>query len=250
MASASTAGAALSPAARQAFYAAKWRREHVFFTVLPIVMFAAVFVGFSQTYYLKSVFGTPALGWLFHVHGVAFTSWLLLLIVQPALVLAGRTPVHRQVGWIAAALVPVMTVLAWFVSVDMGRRGSAPPGISPLMFMIVPMATVVIFPAFVGAAIYWRNNPDVHKRLMLLATLDLVPAGIARIPGIIPLGPLAYFGLTDLFLIAIGVFDLVTRGRLHRATVFGGVLLIASQVGRFVVGASSAWESFAKWAIS
>ena len=85
---------------------------------------------------------------------------------------------------------------------------------------------------------------------MLLATLDLVPAGIARVPGIIPLGPLAYFGLTDLFLIAIGVFDLVTRGRLHRATVFGGLLLIASQVGRFVVGASSAWESFARWAIS
>ena len=146
MASASTAGAALSPAARQAFYAAKWRREHVFFTVLPIVMFAAVFVGFSQTYYLKSVFGTPALGWLFHVHGVAFTIWLLLMIVQPALVLARRTPVHRQLGWIAAVLVPVMTVLAWFVAVDMGRRGAAPPGISPLMFMIVPMATVVIFP--------------------------------------------------------------------------------------------------------
>src|SRR5688572_2236767 len=100
MASASTAGAALSPAARQALYAAKWRREHLFFTVLPIVMFVAVFAGFSQTYYLKSVFGTPALGWLFHVHGVAFTSWLLLLIVQPALVLAGRTPVHRQLGWI------------------------------------------------------------------------------------------------------------------------------------------------------
>jgi len=101
--------ATLSPADRQAFHAARWRREHLFFTALPVVMFAAVFVGFSQTYYLKSAFGTPPLSWLYHVHGVAFTSWLLLLILQPALVLAGRTPLHRQLGWIAGALVPLMT---------------------------------------------------------------------------------------------------------------------------------------------
>jgi hypothetical protein len=132
----------------------------------------------------------------------------------------------------------------------MARRGAAPPGISPLMFMVVPMATVVVFPAFVGAALAWRRNPDVHKRLMLIATLELVPAGIARIPGILPLGPLAYFGLADLFLVAIGMFDLITRRRLHRATLWGGALLIATQIGRFVVGSSAAWESFAKWAIS
>ena len=91
-------GASVSPAERQAAFAARWRREHLFFTLLPIAMVAVVFVGFSRTYYLKSMYGTPELAWLYHVHGAAFTMWLLLLIVQPALVLARRTPVHRQVG--------------------------------------------------------------------------------------------------------------------------------------------------------
>src|SRR5690349_15206140 len=113
-----TAGATISPSQRQALYAAKWRREHLFFAVLPVLMFVTVFVGFSQTYYLKSVFGTPPLGWLYHVHGLAFTSWLLLLIIQPALVLTGRLPAHKQIGWISAVLVPAMAVLAWFVSVE------------------------------------------------------------------------------------------------------------------------------------
>jgi hypothetical protein len=222
----------------------------VFFTVLPLAMFAAVFVGFSQTYYLKTVFGTPALSWLYHVHGGAFTCWMLLLVVQPALVLAKRTPLHKQLGWIAAVLVPAMTVLAWFVAVDMGRRGSAPPGIPPLTFMVVPMATVVIFPAFVAAALWWRRRPDTHKRLMLIATLELVPAGIARIPGIIPLGPLAYFGGADLFLLAIVAHDMTIRRRLHPATLWGGVFLLLSQAGRFAIAATPAWESFARWAIS
>ena len=245
-----TVGATISPAERQALFAAKWRRDHLFFTVLPIVMVATVFVGFSQTYYLKSVFGTPALTWLYHVHGAAFTMWLLLLIVQPALVLTGRTPLHRQVGWIAAVLVPAMAVLAWLVSVDLGRRGGGPPGVPSLQFMIVPMVTVVLFPAFVAAAIYWRRSPDIHKRLMLIATLELVPAGVARIPGVLPAGPLAFFGGADLFLLAIAAYDVVMRRRLHPATVIGGVILIASQFGRLALSSTAAWESFARWAIS
>jgi hypothetical protein len=242
--------APLTPSARQAAYAVKWRREHLFFTVLPIAMLIAVFVGFSQTYYLKTIFGTPELRWLFHLHGVVFSSWMLLMVIQPALVLAGRLPSHRQIGWIGAGLAAVMTVLAWFVSVDMGRRGSAPPGVPPLVFMTVPMATLIVFPAFVAAAVYWRNNPDTHKRLMLIATCELVPAGIARWPGLLSYGPLAFFGGTDLFLVAIAIYDVVMRRRLHPATAIGGALLIGSQVGRLMLGATATWDAFARWAIS
>jgi len=243
-------GATVSPAERQAAFAARWRREHLFFTILPIAMVAVVFVGFSRTYYLKSMYGTPELAWLYHVHGAAFTMWLLLLIVQPALVLARRTPVHRQVGWVAAVLVPAMTVLAWLVSVDLGRRGGGPPGVPSIQFLVVPMATVIIFPAFVAAALYWRRSPDIHKRLMLIATLELVPAGVARVPGVLPLGPLGFFGGADLFVVAMIAFDLATRRRVHPATAWGGALLIATQVGRFAIASTPAWDAFAHWAIA
>ncbi len=44
----------------------------LFFTVLPIVMLVVVVVGFAPTYYLKTMFGTPELRWLYHAHGLAF----------------------------------------------------------------------------------------------------------------------------------------------------------------------------------
>src|SRR4029450_2159271 len=78
--------------------ATRWRRDRVFYAVLPIVMAAAVFFGFSPTYYLKSSFGTPALSPLYHLHGFLFTCWMLLLIVQPALVAMRRTDLHRRLG--------------------------------------------------------------------------------------------------------------------------------------------------------
>jgi hypothetical protein len=108
----------------------------------------------------------------------------------------------------------------------------------------------VVFPAFVAAALYWRGSPDAHKRLMLIATLELIPAGFGRWPGLAAAGPLAYFGGADLFLLMIAGYDLMTKGRVHRATIWGGALLIASQVGRFAFAATPMWESFAKWIIS
>ena len=57
----------------------------------------------------------------------------------------------------------------------------------------------MVFPALIGAALKWRATPQTHKRLMLIGTLELVPAGFGRWPMVAPLGPLAYFGLTTSF---------------------------------------------------
>jgi hypothetical protein len=113
-----------------------------------------------------------------------------------------------------------------------------------LAFTIVPFFTVIAFPVLVGAALYYRRQPGVHKRLMLIATLELVTAGVARIPGAgsMPL----FFVLTDAGLAAILVYDLITRRRPHPATVWGGMFLIATQIVRTTAGATASWIAFAR----
>ena len=58
--------------------------------------------------------------------------------------------------------------------------------------------------------------------------MELVTAGVARIPGAgsMPL----FFVLTDAGLVAILLYDVITRGRPHAATVWGGLFLIAIAV--------------------
>ncbi|MCL4763405.1 MAG: hypothetical protein KJ018_16805, partial [Burkholderiales bacterium] len=82
---------------------------------------------------------------------------------------------------------------------------------------------------------------------MLRATIGITTAGIARLPGVLPLGPLAFVGLTDLLVVAIAVWDFRTRGRLHPATLWGGLALVASQPLRLVVSGTDPWLAFARW---
>ena len=85
---------------------------------------------------------------------------------------------------------------------------------------------------------------------MLIGTLELTPAGIARWAIFAPYGPLAYFGLSDLFLLAMLAYDRATRGRFHPATIWGGLFLVVSQVLRIAIGGTETWQLFAKWLIS
>jgi hypothetical protein len=229
-------------------------RQHVstkrwFFAALSAVTAITVFAGFAPTYFLKQVYGAPALSGLLHVHGAVFSSWVVLLIAQTALVTAGRTDLHRRLGVAGGALAAVMTVLAYFVAVDAARRGSTIPGMSPLAFLAIPFATVVVFPSVVGAALWYRRRPDVHKRLMVVSTAELLPAAIGRLPFMVNAGPLGFFGGADLVIIAMAIYDYATIRRLHPATLYGGLFMIASQVIRVLVTASPAWTSFAQWLI-
>jgi len=72
------------------------QRDRIFYTTVPVLMALAVLYGFARSYYFKLAFGTPSLSPLYHLHGVLFTSWLALLMVQTSLVAAGRTAHHRR----------------------------------------------------------------------------------------------------------------------------------------------------------
>jgi hypothetical protein len=60
-------------------------------------------------------------------------------------------------------------------------------------------------------------------------------------------GPPAFFGFTDVFVLACIVYDLFTLKRVHRATLFGAILIIASQPLRLMLGGTQAWLAFAGW---
>ena len=118
-----------------------------------------------------------------------------------------------------------------------------------VQFFVVPFFDMLLFSSFVIAALSLRKHKEAHKRLMLLATITLLPAAVARLPFdfIQRVGPAAFFGLADLFVIPLLVYDIATRGRPHRATVLGALLIIGSHLLRIPIGMTQAWLSFAAW---
>ena len=235
---------------KQSAALANRRRERLFYTGMSVAFLFIVFAGFARTYYLRPYFGTPQLTPLLHLHGLIFTSWIVLLLTQTVLVAAKRTAVHRRLGWAGAALALLMILIGTTTAVVRAKIVELPPGSSsPLVFLTIPLGDMLVFGLLVGAAFHYRRRLDVHKRLMLLATIALLPAAVARLPFDFFLkgGPWVFFGLPDLFVLVILLYDLLARGRPHRATVWGGLLLIASHPLRLVFGQTQAWLSFATW---
>jgi hypothetical protein len=218
---------------------------------MAVAIAITVFVGFSHNYYLKRWYGTRELSGLLHFHGLVFTTWVLFFVLQTTLVATGRTYLHRKMGVAGAVLAALVLTVGTTVAILRVRSGvpSPIPGVPLLSFFALPFFDMVVFGILVGSGLYFRRRLEAHKRLMTLAMIALLPAAIARMPSFLPLppGPLTFFRLADLFVIALLIYDLMTRGKIHPATIWGGLLLVASQPLRLMISGTPAWLGFAKW---
>lgn len=227
-------------------------RERIFFTGMAVMMTLVCIAGFAPSYYLKAYFRPAPLSVLVHVHGAAFTLWMLLLVAQTSLIASGRAHLHRRMG-VAGGILAIFMVATGAAVVWV--RGTTPTPALPHEFLLRMLALSVValiaFSSLAGIAIWLRRHAAVHKRLIILATTVLLGAAVHRLliwlvsPTV---GPLMFFGFTDLFIVALGVYDLISRGRLHPATLWGGTAVVASQITALMLAGSGSWLAFARWA--
>jgi hypothetical protein len=227
--------------------------DRVFYSSMAIAMALTVLVGFGPTYYLK-LFGDAPMATLsggpmtplVRTHAVLFTAWVLSFIAQTALVAQHKVAVHRRIGIAVALLAACMVIAGTLTALHTAARGAAPPGIDPLSFLMIPLSDMLMFSSFVAVALRLRANREAHKRLMLLAYVSIVIAAVARLPGVLPLGPLAFFGLGFVFILFGIAYDLFSRRRVHPVYVWGGLLLLVSVPLRLVISQTEAWKSVAR----
>jgi hypothetical protein len=219
------------------------RRARFFYLAAAGGVAATTFVGFAPTYYLKALYGTPPLSPLLHLHGLIFTAWFVLFGVQTILVAAHRTDLHRRLGAAGVLLAVTMVGVGLSVAVGAARRGMAPPGTSPLGFLVFPIGVLGQFTLLVAVGLYLRRRTEIHKRLMLFATIALLGPALARIPGIGPWTQVIIDAGVGLCL----VHDGVVARRLYPASVIGGLFVVIS--GHFLpaIGTTQTWMTVAAW---
>lgn len=225
------------------------RYDHFFFSAMALAMLTAVFVGFAHTYYLAGVFRAPLPSLTIHLHGAAFSCWILLLVTQTSLVAAGRTDIHRRLGIAGFLLACLMVILGVLAATDSLVRASGPPGRDPQFFYIVPLTDMLIFAVLILFAFRARSNPSEHKRLIFIATTALLIAAFGRWPIDMVRGNPAMAGLCSyIFLLFLVAYDLWSTRQVYRATLWAGSILIFVQQVRIPIGKTAAWHAFASWA--
>src|SRR5437879_6233886 len=134
---------AAKPPAKPASLLPGRRFDHVFFSTMALLMLATVFLGFARTYYLAGVFRAPLPALIIHLHGAAFSCWILLLVTQTSLVSAGRVDVHRRLGIAGFLLAILMVMLGVLAATDSLVREAGPTGREPEFFYFIPLADVL-----------------------------------------------------------------------------------------------------------
>jgi len=230
------------------------RYDHYFFSVMALLMLFTVFVGFARSYFLAGVFRAPLPSLIIHIHGAAFTAWILLLVTQTSLVAVGLTDIHRRLGIAGFLLGCLMVILGVLASTDLLLRNAGhidPFGRDPRSFYIVPLTDMLLFATFIYFAFRNRKDSPAHKRFIYIASSTLMVAAIAR-------WPVAFSArhiridtlLSEIFLLFLIAYDYWSTRRIHRATLWAGTFLVFIQQIRFPLGETALWHSFADWVIT
>jgi hypothetical protein len=221
------------------------------------------FGGFAPTYWLQLPAGTFVGPPLLHVHGALFSAWPVLLLSQTILVARGRLENHRAWGLVGISLATAMVVVGLTTAIyQLMSETAAGYGDRSQAFLIVPFTAIGLFAGFFAAAIANTGRPEVHKRLVLLATISLLQAAMGRVffilvtgggpglrPGVEPpipvLAAVAPGLLLELLIVAGMLYDWRTRGRPHPVWLIGAAIMTAVVLLRVPISGTPAWLAFA-----
>lgn len=233
-----------------------WRAaDRRLYLAAAIIFPLIIIIGFGRTYYFKQFTGTPALPTtLVHIHGLLMSAWVGLFITQVFLIRTKRAKVHMKLGLLGIALAVLILIVGFFTAAHAAKFGSpsAPPDIPSQAFFVVPFVDLLFFAAFFGLAIYYRKQLANHKRLMLLTAINFLPPAIARVPlpALQAFGPLFFFGVPIVIMIAVIAYDTWQTGKLNRFLLFGSIALALSYPLRLMLSGTDAWMGFATWVTS
>jgi hypothetical protein len=238
---------------------AKSRPGRLFYAGAAALILVLMFLGFQRYYLRGQAFPEreipPPMRTLILLHATAMTAWVVLFMIQSLLVVNRGYRVHMALGRVGAVLAAGMVVLGLIVGIISARNTPAEARIwtlTPKQFLSVPLITIVLFGLCVAVAVWYRRRPDVHRPMMLTATLVAIPAAVSRI------GPLSdlYTGTVwetvvgpFLWTLVLATALLVTKCVLTRSfdrwLAVGYAVLVASSLLIMQLARTTAWDWFA-----
>jgi hypothetical protein len=236
------------------------RAERVFYLLSAGFLLVIVAMGFQQ-YYLhgRASNGGPVtqkIAPLVFLHGMAMSAWIILLVVQSGLIVRGNRKLHMSLGVVGAVLAAFLVILGLIAAITSVHYN--PDAYKDVWgarrFLSLMLTNILGFGVLAGIGLKYRRRPEVHRPMMLLATLFVAaPAGFFRIPLIIDpiMGAIHTILAPWVPMLVLGVLLVLIKWLVtgfwdrYFAAGFVGIILVC--VLQFFVANSAWWYRVAGW---
>jgi hypothetical protein len=189
--------------------------------------------------------------WVVHLHGATALGWVLLLICQARLVGSTRTPLHRRIGLVGIPLALMVWATGIATARWAARRDIADIGTAATSNLGGTAIGLSLFLLLVIAAVIMRRRPDWHKRLLILATIQVLWPAFFRLRHFLPMvpNPEVWFALVAAYLpIAVAALrDRFRFGQIHPVWLFVGPALFIEQSLEFMFFDHGVLRDFGTW---
>lgn len=223
--------------------------DRLFYCGMAILLCTCVYIGFAPTYFQAGLIRAPLPSPILHIHGAAFTLWMVLFVVQVAFISAKRVKWHRALGTVAFCLPPIMVVLGVVAAINALHRGVSIGPLDPATSAAIPLIGITSFAVVIYASWRARRRPDAHKRLILIATIGLTGAAFGRFPwerfGFPPAAG-AVTGIGVMLLLVL-LFESFTLRRIHHSTMWAAPFVFLTVALAVPIGMTPMWHAFAGW---
>jgi hypothetical protein len=190
-----------------------------------------------------------------HIHAAGFFGWLVILTLQVGLIRFKKIDTHKLLGQFGAALAVVLVPLGIAAAVLSHRIALEAGQTSRLPFLSVQLFGMIIFGVLAYFAFVNRNNPSAHKRLIILATIELLGAGFGRITGrlmfqnfgdsLLTFPINLYIGSYAMILLAV-FYDIFSRNKIHSVYLWGIPFIMMMHIVMSWVNHAQWWPSLAQ----
>lgn len=232
-----------------------WKPGRTLYIGLSLLCVLIVFSGFWPSYFESAILGAASHPAIIHIHATIYVGWLMLFIAQTWFAATGQTALHIRIGnW--AIYYGILVILAgWMVTFGIFYirvQADLAAGTRTAFFSVGPPLDMIVFMPLFAAAVYFRKRPELHKRLMIVATTALLIAAVARLWfwGTPRNYPLEYVIWTSPILIAM-VHDFVKSRIVHPVYITGLIVIaLESTAVRRVINQTEPWIAFNGWLTS
>jgi hypothetical protein len=204
--------------------------DQYFYLAMSLLMSAIGVWGFGHT--VNDVLFRPAVPrpHILWVHSAVFSSWLLLFLLQSALVRTHNVRVHRTVGWFVAGVGVLMIPLGIATAIVLGHFDvTVLHEAGADAFEFISFGDVAIFTVWLALGILWRRKPALHRPVFFIATCGLIGAAFGRVP-YLATHNLMYLCVDAIILLGV-LRDLLVDRRIHRLYVISLPALAIAQYG-------------------